>query len=251
MLPPVPDLLTLPPSTGGVRRSPAPRPRRGWPWVVTLLVCLAAGVGTPVVLDAQAAARYPVTAADLAAGRAALATLDVKGRAPRTGYSRDAFGQAWADVDRNGCDTRNDVLRRDLTDVTVKPGAQGCVVLRGVLADPYTGRSIAFERGERSADVQIDHVVALADAWQKGAWRWSDERRREFANDPANLLAVDGGTNQSKGAGDAATWLPPNSGYRCVYALRQTAVKAAYDLAVTQAEHDALARAMGRCVVAG
>ncbi|MCC2315070.1 HNH endonuclease family protein [Cellulomonas sp. zg-B12] len=216
-----------------------------------VLVGLAAGLGGPVVLDARAAAQYPVTAADLAAGRAALDTLAIKGRAPRTGYERDEFGQPWADVDRNGCDTRNDILRRDLVDPVAKPGTRECVVLRGTLADPYTGESIAFERGERSSEVQIDHVVALADAWQKGAQRWTDEKRRLFANDPANLLAVDGSANQSKGAGDAATWLPPNTGYRCAYALRQTAVKAAYGLWVTQAEHDALTRAIDRCVVAG
>ena len=213
------------------------------------MVGLAAGLGGPVVLDARAAAQYPVTAADLAAGRAALDTLAVKGRAPRTGYDRDEFGQPWADVDRNGCDTRNDVLRRDLVDLVAKPGTRECVILRGTLADPYTGESIAFERGERSSEVQIDHVVALADAWQKGAQGWPDEKRRLFANDPANLLAVDGSANQSKGAGDAATWLPPNSGYRCAYALRQTVVKAAYGLWVTQAEHTALTRAIDRCVV--
>ncbi|WP_251140953.1 HNH endonuclease family protein [Cellulomonas dongxiuzhuiae] len=244
------DLLTSV-RAAGARRSLPRRGRPRWPWVLVLLLGLAAGLGTPVVLDAQAAAQHPVSAGDLAAGRAALGTLAVKGRAPRTGYDRDEFGPSWADVDRNGCDTRNDVLRRDLVDLTVKPGTQDCVVLRGTLTDPYTGETIAFTRGERSADVQIDHVVALADAWQKGAQGWTDEKRRQFANDPANLLAVDGGANQSKGAGDAATWLPPNRGYRCAYALRQTAVKAGYGLWVTQAEHDALARAIDRCVVAG
>lgn len=240
------------PSRRGSARPPARRRRRAaWPWVLVLLGGVVAGLGGPAVLEARAAAQYPVTAADLAAARAALDTLVVKGRAPRTGYDRDEFGQAWADVDRNGCDTRNDVLRRDLVDLTLKPGTRDCVVLRGTLDDPYTGRSIAFQRGERSSEVQIDHVVALADAWQKGARRWTDEKREAFANDPANLLAVDGPTNQKKGAGDAATWLPPNTGYRCAYALRQTVVKAAYGLSVTQAEHDALARAIGRCVVVG
>lgn len=239
------------------RRSSSSRPgsssRRGrratWPWLLVLLVGLAAGLGAPVVLDAQASARHPVASADLAAGRAALDALDVKGRAPRTGYDRDEFGQRWADVDRNGCDTRNDVLRRDLTDVTLDPATRGCVVLSGTLDDPYTGETLDFERGERSAEVQIDHVVALSDAWQKGAQQWTRERRTEFANDPANLLAVDGPSNQRKGAGDAATWLPPDAGYRCVYALRQITVKAAYGLWVTRAEHDALDRELGRCVV--
>ena len=216
-----------------------------------LVVAVAAGLGAPVLVDARAAAGYPVTSADLEAGRTALAALPVKGRAPRTGYDRDEFGAAWADVDRNGCDTRNDVLHRDLDEVTTKPGTRECVVLTGVLDDPYTGTTIDFERGERSAEVQIDHVVALSDAWQKGAQGWTREVRTAFANDPANLQAVDGPTNQQKGAGDAATWLPPNTGYRCVYALRQISVKAAYGLWVTAAERHALERQLDRCVVTG
>lgn len=192
-----------------------------------------------------------MTATDLDRARAELGTLAVKGRAPRTGYDRDAFGPAWADVDRNGCDTRNDVLARDLADVAFEAGTHDCVVLTGTLDDPYSGTTIAFERGPDSADVQIDHVVALSDAWQKGAQQWDAERRRQFANDPANLLAVDGPTNAAKGDGDAATWLPPSTGYRCAYVVRQVRVKAAYGLWVTAAERDAMDRTLDGCVVAG
>ncbi len=176
-----------------------------------------------------------------------LAGLAVKGRAPKTGYSRAEFGQAWADVDRNGCDTRNDILGRDLTAKTFKPGTRDCLVLTGVLADPYTASTIDFVRGPESAKVQIDHVVALNDAWQKGAQQLSVQQRTAFANDPLNLLAVDGPANQQKGAGDAATWLPANKGYRCEYVARQISVKATYALWVTQAEHDAMARVLAGC----
>lgn len=210
------------------------------------------GLGLPAWTQAVEAARYPVSATDLAAGRAALDALAVKGRAPTTGYDRSAFGQAWADVDRNGCDTRNDVLRRDLTAVTLKPGTGGCLVLAGTLADPYSGRKMVFERGAlASATVQIDHVVALADAWQKGAQGWPAAVREAFANDPANLLAVNGDLNQQKGAGDAATWLPPHKPFRCRYVIRQIRAKAAYGLWVTAAERDAIARELGRCEVVG
>ncbi|WP_427005742.1 GmrSD restriction endonuclease domain-containing protein [Pseudarthrobacter sp. H2] len=177
-----------------------------------------------------------------------LAALPVKGRAPKTGYSRDQFGQAWADVDRNGCDTRNDTLRRDLTAIALKPGTHDCVVLSGVLNDPYTATLINFLRGNTtSAAVQIDHVVALSDAWQKGAQQLSAAQRLSFANDPLNLLAVDGPSNLRKSDGDAATWLPPNKSYRCAYVARQISVKSSYGLWVTQAEHDAMARALGDC----
>lgn len=179
---------------------------------------------------------------------AQLATLAVKGRAPKTGYDRSLFGQAWADVDRNGCDTRNDILRRDLTALEPPSGSHRCRVLSGMLHDPYTGRSVAFVRGQStSSQVQIDHVVALSDAWQKGAQKWSTPRRTSFANDPLNLLAVDGPTNQQKSDGDAATWLPPNKAFRCPYAARQVAVKARYGLWVTGAERDALVRILASC----
>lgn len=188
----------------------------------------------------------PGAAAGTAA--AALASLEVKGRAPMTGYDREQFGPAWADTDHNGCDTRNDMLARDLTSVTFRPGTNDCVVLTGVLNDPYTATDITFLRGQGTSEaVHIDHVVALADAWQKGAQQLDAEVRRQFANDPLNLLAVDGPANMQKGAGDAATWLPANRSFRCDYVARQIAVKANYDLWVTAAERDAMARVLDAC----
>jgi hypothetical protein len=187
------------------------------------------------------------------AARADLAALPVKGRAPMTGYDRDAFGPAWSDDTddtwgHNGCDTRNDVLRRDLTDLALKPDTHGCVVLTGTLRDPYGATTIHFVRGVgTSTAVQIDHVVALADAWQKGAQRWTAEKRKAFANDPRELLAVSGPLNSAKRDGDAATWLPPYKPFRCAYVARQVAVKKAYGLWVTQAEHDAIARVLEAC----
>lgn len=178
----------------------------------------------------------------------ALAALPVKGRAPRTGYDRDAFGQRWADVDRDGCDQRNQVLARDLSAVEFRPGTRDCVVLSGALLDPYTGDGVPFLRGEAtSADVQIDHVVSLSNAWQTGAQTLDLDTRELFANDPLNLLAVDGPTNGAKGDGDAATWLPPARGYRCAYVARQVAVKAKYGLWVTPAESAAIARVLRGC----
>lgn len=178
---------------------------------------------------------------------ALLETLPIKGRAPKTGYDRDQFGQAWLDVDRNGCDTRNDMLNRDLRDI-VHTNSVPCKVRSGTLDDPYTNTTISFLRGQdTSSDVQIDHVVALADAWQKGAQQLSFEQRVAFANDPLNLQSTDGPTNQQKGAGDAATWLPPNRSFRCEYVARQISVKATYKLWVTQAEHDAMARVLSDC----
>ncbi|MGY1721921.1 GmrSD restriction endonuclease domain-containing protein [Blastococcus sp. SYSU DS0533] len=198
------------------------------------------GAGTGAAAETPA----PVAGSALAA----LDGLEVKGRAPKTGYDRDRFGDGWVDTDRNGCDTRNDVLARDLTGVAFEPGTRDCVVRTGALADPYSGSTIAFRRGQdTSDDVQVDHVVALSDAWQKGAQGWDEERRVRFANDPLNLLAVDGPLNMQKGDGDAATWLPPASGYRCAYVARQVAVKAGYGLWVTQAERDAMAGVLARC----
>ena len=184
---------------------------------------------------------------------AALESLEVKGRAPMTGYDRAHFGQAWSDdvtveFGHNGCDTRNDILRRDLDNLVIKEGTFDCVAMSGTLHDPYSGQVIDFQRGAGTSEaVQIDHVVALADAWQKGAQHWSPEQRRNFANDPRNLLAVDGPLNQHKGAGDAATWLPPHKSFRCEYAQRIVDVKAAYGVWVTEAEKEALSHLLQEC----
>lgn len=178
----------------------------------------------------------------------ALATLEIKGRAPKTDYSRDQFDPDWADTDRNGCDTRNDVLDRDLANVVYKDGTHGCVVLSGTLLDPYTATRIDFLRGNgTSTAVQIDHVVALSNAWQTGAQHLAAEQRREFANDPYNLLAVDGQANARKGDGDIATWEPPNKHFLCEYTARQIGVKAKYGLWVTPAEHDRMEAILNTC----
>lgn len=174
---------------------------------------------------------------------AALDTLEVKGRAPATGYKRELFGNSWQ---RTGsCDTRNIILARDMVDEVV---SDDCKVLSGVLHDPYTGREITFVRGaDTSQKVQIDHVVALSDAWQKGGQQLSEAERIALANDPLELLAVEGDANQQKSNGDAATWLPPNKAFRCQYVARQIAVKVKYRLWVTQAERDAMQRVLVSC----
>jgi hypothetical protein len=159
-----------------------------------------------------------------------------------TGYDRDQFGQAWLDTNRNGCDTRNDILTRDLTARTTR----NCVVESGTLDDPYTGTRIGFVRGDGDR-VDLDHVVALGNAWVTGAAGWDIRKRTALANDPMNLLAVDAGANRQKGDGDAATWLPSNKRYRCAYVARQVAVKAKYGLWATGPERQAMARVLSGC----
>jgi hypothetical protein len=245
-------------------------PRKSWParhkvWTglgaVVLLGFTGSALGsahdaaTPAARQGPASAsvrpRTPTAAAPSATARgtalALLAKLPVKGRSAKTGYVRAAFGPAWTDTNRNGCDTRNDILRRDLTALTVKPGTNGCKILAGTLAvDPYTRRAIQFVYGGVS-EIDIDHVVALGDAWQKGASGWDFRKRLALANDPLNLLAVDASANRQKGDGDAATWLPANKSYRCAYVARQVAVKAKYQLWVTAAEQSAIARVLAGC----
>ena len=215
---------------------------------------LIAAVATAAALAGGVAIAAPAQAdAQSSTTLAKLATLAVKGRAPKTGYDRSRFGDAWTDDvtvadGHNGCDTRNDILRRDLAAVEIKPGSNGCVVLSGTLHDPYTDTTVEFQRGDAtSSKVQIDHVVALSDAWQKGAQQWDAATLRNFANDPINLQATTASINQQKGDGDAATWLPPNKSYRCTYVSRIVDVKSAYGLWVTQAEHDEIARILSDC----
>jgi hypothetical protein len=177
-----------------------------------------------------------------------LESLAVKGRAPKTGYTRAQFGQTWADVNRNGCDTRNDILQRDLTNLSFRTGTRDCVVESGKLVDPYSGITINFIKGVKSSmEVQIDHVVALSNAWQTGAFKLTIEKRTQFANDPDNLLAVQGRLNSQKGDGDAATWLPPLKSYRCTYVTKQIAVKAKYGLWVTAPEKAAMKSILAKC----
>ena len=176
--------------------------------------------------------------------RDALAALPTKGRAPKTGYKRSQFGDGWAKS--GGCDTRNVILRRDLVNAVL--GDDNCKVQAGALSDPYTGQRIAFKRGANSSGaVQIDHVVALSNAWQTGAQQLSSEQRISLANDPLELLAVDGPANQQKGDGDAATWLPSNKPFRCQYIARQIAVKKKYSLWVTPPERTAMERILANC----
>lgn len=180
-----------------------------------------------------------------------LATLEVVaageyGEAPP--YSRDQFGAGWADLDGDNCNTRNEILSRDLDDISYQPNTGNCVVESGILQDPYTGQVIHFQRGPNTSQaVQIDHVVALADGWRAGAWRWDADTRLNFANDPLNLLAVDGPANQRKGADTADAWLPDDPSYHCQYAARQVAVKHKWDLSVTAAEQSALNAVLQGC----
>ena len=217
---------------------------------------LGLGLGSAPPAAAEPAtdpATDPAATGPVADAFAKLNGLPVKGRAPKTGYERALFGDSWTDDvtvadGRNGCDTRNDILRRDLFDIVLKPGSNGCAVLSGILNDPYTATTVEFQRGPAtSALVQVDHIVALSDAWQKGAQQWDEWTRRNFANDPRNLQATLGWVNQEKGDGDAATWLPPNVAYRCTFVMRIIDVKAAYGVWVTQAERDALTRVLSTC----
>ena len=176
---------------------------------------------------------------------AALNNLEVKGRAAKTGYARSQFPH-WSDPDRNGCDARNDTLKRDLTNITYKVGTRDCKVIAGQLLDPFSGKVITFSTTKVVID--IDHVVALSNAWQTGAAYFDKSKRTQIANDPLNLLAVDSKLNRQKGDGDAATWLPPSKAFRCEYVARQVAVKAKYGLWVTQPEKVAIDKILSTCV---
>jgi Protein of unknown function (DUF1524) len=234
-----------------------PAPAVGRPRIITLVALLvpvllalagctpgASATGWPQIPVPKPA---PATPAVPGSTLALLESIPVKGKAPKTGYARTQFGQAWRDTERNGCDQRNDRLRAQLSEVVIKPGTRGCVVLSGVLEhDPYTGATIHFERGGAS-ELDVDHLVALKDAWVKGAQNWDPSMRERLATDPSNLLVVASGPNRAKGSADLATWLPPNKSFRCTYAARIVAVKAEYGLWMTRAEHDTARRILSAC----
>lgn len=267
MTPPAPDGWSLLSITWSAYKRARRRSRQAWAILGLAAATVAAGLSwffttgqfvaaEPWVAGPSEARVFdpawmkPIDGAAPVAPGTAMAALDglqVKGRAPKNDYDRDAFGQAWADADRNGCDTRNDILRRDLAAVQFTDGSS-CKVAAGTFHEPYTGVQVSFQRGQdTSSAVQIDHVVALGDAWQKGAQQLTARQRQTLANDPLNLIAADGPANGKKGAGDAATWLPANKNFRCHYVARQISVKAAYNLWVTQAEKDAMKRVLSSC----
>jgi hypothetical protein len=196
---------------------------------------------TPTKNVAQSVAK---SAAVKGTAQALLETLLVKGKAPKTGYSRSAFSH-WRDPDRNGCDARNDILKRDLSNIEFKSETGKCKVVTGILNDPYSGMTINFTLG--ASEVDIDHVVALSHAWQTGAFKWSDSKRLEFANDPTNLLAVSARLNRQKGDSDAASWLPPAKSYRCAYVARQVVIKVKYGLWLTTAEKARIKKVLEGC----
>jgi len=222
--------------------------RRRLATVLAIVFVLLSGVSVNTLQHRASPSSTPSTVSSaVATGSAAdtLQKLAVKGRAPKTGYARTQFGDGWENL--GDCDVREHVLQRDLSAVKTR-SATDCTVLSGTLHDPYTSKTISFTRGPgSSAAVQIDHVVALSDAWQTGAQQLSATTRAQLANDPLELLAVDGPTNQAKGDGDAATWLPPNKSYRCAYVARQIAVKQKYQLWVTLAERSAMQGVLGGC----
>lgn len=224
--------------------------RRSWVVLVVSLIIIGLGISSEALYPANTPPEQTDVLSEQLGeagplARDVLETLEVKGRAAKTGYTRDEFGSGWATIGGD-CDMRNVMLKRSLTDLEVD--SDECTVLRGTLQDPYTGKSIPFIRGSStSSDVQIDHVVALSDAWQKGAQALDFTDRVLFANDPLNLLAVDGRANQEKGDADAASWLPPNRFFRCQYVARQIAVKSEYKLWLTEAEKATMKRILNGC----
>lgn len=189
--------------------------------------------------DVSSASTNQIRAQDL------LAQLEIKGRAPKTGYSREEFYKTWPNID--GCSLRQRIIKRELGD-SAQLDDDHCTVIAGEFDEPYTGSHLIFyEKSDFSHNIQIDHVVALSDAWQKGAQYMDKATRYQIATDPLNLLAVDSKANQGKSDGDAATWLPSNKAFRCQYVARQVSVKYKYQLWVTQTEHDAIARILETC----
>jgi hypothetical protein len=227
-------------------------------FLLALAVALSVMVAFQVVASSSERSALFVADADIptvAPGVDVLAGVaDVPVRVRGYDYRRAAFGDAWTDDNNapgghNGCDTRNDILDRDLVDktyVSIKrcPNA----VATGTLHDPYTNDIIAFMRGNQTgAAVQIEHIVPLAFAWDQGARNWTDEMRVRFANDPANLLAVGGQVNQDKGDKEPALWMPPNTAFHCQYAMQFIAVLRGYGLPVDAPSAAVLRQAAEAC----
>ncbi|MFW0792701.1 HNH endonuclease family protein [Gordonia sp. CPCC 205515] len=221
---------------------------------MVLTVCVGSAVMVAVVSVREQVPVDPALAAGAQASVAQLGRMPVVAqRLSRDDYHRDAFGPAWTDAvsvadGGNGCDTRNDILARDLTDTRVGAVAS-CprAVLAGEFRSPYTGKFLVFARDRKAGAVQIDHIVPLALAWDMGAWSWSLSTRTDFANDPANLVAVDAASNQDKSDAEPARWMPPDKRFHCRYAIQFVTVATAYRLSVDAASRAVLAKVLSRC----
>lgn len=227
------------------------RPRFRWRRIVAFLALLS-GIAfwlivNPASYEPEVIYQAPTadaSNADAPLATAILAQLEIKGRAPKTDYARTQFYDGWPNME-DGCNLRQKILRRDLGD---SARLDGCNVVSGEYTEPYTGEHLIFTAREQiSKGLQIDHIVALSDAWQKGAQNLEQSIRYQIATDPLNLVAVDSSANQKKSDGDAATWLPNNKAFRCEYVARQVSVKYKYHLWVTEAEHDAIDKVLQNC----
>jgi hypothetical protein len=225
------------------------RARLRWPAALAAVVVI---IGIPMLHRWGSASTSPAPSpaaaphTDAAAARQLLQEIPVRGRAPKTGYRRDLYGHGWPTV--AGCDIRNRILSRDLVDVVYRPKTHDCVVESGTLHDPYTGATLHFRRGNTTSTlVQIDHRYPLALSHQQGAQQWSQEKREQFAADPANLVAVEGRINQAKGASGPGSWLPPNKVYRCRYVIDFVIIAAKYDLSMNPGDHRAAQLVLRRC----
>jgi len=229
--------------------SPAGSARRGRRALLLVAACVAlgllvtgptaAGVASPAEVRPEPGARAAETPRrPLASTMLRRLVTRPKGRA--AGFARSRFGLGWVDTDRNGCDTRNDVLRRDLDEPVLD--VDGCTVTAGTLIDPYTRVTM-----DRLGEMAIDHVVGLRDAWRQGARRWTWQKRVRLANDPLNLLAVDSVAMRGRRGADAGRWLPENTTFRCQFVARQVALKATYGLTVTPRERAQFATVLRTC----
>lgn len=217
--------------------------------IIVAILAIAVSFWLAISPDSYNTEVTPVLGADDSSAILATAILEklpIKGRAPKTGYVRSEFYKSWPIID--GCSLRQRIIKREMDDTAVLSSENDCDVISGEYDEPYTGEhKIFYQKSDFTTGVQIDHIVALSDAWQKGAQNLTSDERYNLATDPLNLIAADSTENQTKSDGDAATWLPPNKKFRCAYVARQVSVKYKYHLWVSQAEHDAIAKVLTTC----
>lgn len=237
-------LLSLSACTGHGAPAPAPSSTSSAPTSESASATpVTPGSATPSQPSIASGEPNPATPAGTALE--ALQKLPVQAASSTSPYKRANFGKAWDDVDHNGCDTRNDILKRDLKDTVI---GSDCKVKKGTYADPYTGKTINFDSSTGGGGgIDIDHIVPLSLAWQTGASTWDDAKRLQYANDPLNLLSADSSENRKKGDKDASQYLPPNASFHCEYVARQVAVRAKYGTWVTPAEKGAIESVLKTC----
>ncbi len=193
---------------------------------------------------------YTVTEQDLGVLEEKVSSLKVRRNEKSIPeYSRDSLPTDWKDLDGNGCNTREDILKKYTSEYTGR--FDGCKIKSGKFYDYYNGKFLRYDKSvDTGGGIQIDHIVAIGNAWISGGYKWGKDEWISYINDEEVLIPTSSKTNREKSDKDITEWKPANNSYLCTYAEKQVEIKDKYKLTVTEKEKAELKSILNNdCVV--